>query len=62
MYHDPDGTRGEKPDFRRHSNPTERVYASAQPFFCVIGQGSKDIHLGEDRFRYDPAHFGRHQT
>lgn len=43
--------------YRRHSTPTERVYASAQPSFCVIAQGSKDILLGEDRFRYDRAHY-----
>ena len=43
--------------FRRHSNPTQRVYASAQPSFCVIAQGSKDIQLGNDSFRYDPAHY-----
>ena len=25
--------------------------------FCVIAQGSKEILLGERRFRYDPAHY-----
>jgi len=43
--------------FRRHAEPTEQVYASAQPSFCVIAQGSKDILLGGDKFRYDPAHY-----
>src|SRR5271157_1338168 len=43
--------------FRRHSGPTEPVYASAQPSFCVIAQGSKDIMLGDDTFRYDSAHY-----
>src|SRR5271165_7062239 len=43
--------------YRRHSGPTEPVYASAQPSFCVIAQGGKDIMLGEDTFRYDPAHY-----
>jgi len=43
--------------FRRHSKPTERVFGSSQPSFCVIAQGSKEILLGEDRFRYDPAHY-----
>jgi AraC-like DNA-binding protein len=43
--------------YRRHSQPTEPVYASAQPSFCVIAQGSKDITLGEDTFRYDPANY-----
>lgn len=43
--------------YRRHSGPTEPVYASAQPSFCVIAQGSKDITLGDDTFRYDSAHY-----
>lgn len=43
--------------YRRHSQPTEPVYASAQPSFCVIAQGSKDITLGDDTFRYDSAHY-----
>ena len=43
--------------YRRHSQPTEPVHASAQPSFCVIAQGSKDITLGDDTFRYDSAHY-----
>lgn len=43
--------------FRRHSQPTEPVYASSPPSFCVIAQGSKEILLGDDTFRYDPAHY-----
>jgi AraC-like DNA-binding protein len=43
--------------FRRHSRPAERVYGLYPPAFCVIAQGSKDILLGEDVFRYDPAHY-----
>lgn len=43
--------------YRRHSGPTEPVYASAQPSFCVIAQGSKDIMLGDETFRYDSAHY-----
>ncbi len=54
-----DGTVEPRPGvhFRRHSNPTQRVYACSQPSFCVIAQGSKDILLGEDKFRYDTAHY-----
>ena len=54
-----DGTVEPQPGlhFRRHATPTQRVYASAQPSFCVIAQGRKDILLGEARFRYDPAHY-----
>jgi AraC-like DNA-binding protein len=43
--------------FRRHSTPAERVYGLYPPAFCVIAQGSKDILLGEDIFRYDPGHY-----
>jgi AraC-like DNA-binding protein len=54
-----DGTIEPQPGihFRRHSNPTDRTYASAQPSFCLIAQGSKLIFLGEDKFRYDCAHY-----
>jgi AraC-like DNA-binding protein len=27
------------------------------PAFCVIAQGSKELHLGEERYRYDPYHY-----
>jgi len=43
--------------FNRVSAPGERVHAVAEPSFCVIAQGSKDILLGPHRFRYDPAHY-----
>ncbi len=43
--------------FQRHSKTGERVYSSAPPSFCVIAQGSKEISLGEDIFRYDSAHY-----
>lgn len=54
-----DGTVEPQPGvhFRRHSSPTDRTYASAQPSFCLIAQGSKLIFLGEDKFRYDCAHY-----
>src|SRR2546426_6026687 len=43
--------------FRRCSRPTERLHAFCEPAFCVIAQGSKELALGGDRFRYDPAHY-----
>jgi hypothetical protein len=43
--------------FRRHSTPTEQVHGFYEPAFCVIAQGSKNILLGENSFRYDPAHY-----
>lgn len=43
--------------FVRHSKPGERVYAVCEPAFCVIARGTKDIVLGDEIFRYDPAHY-----
>lgn len=42
---------------RRSSVPTQPCLAVAEPAFCVIAQGSKEILLGEQRFRYDPYHY-----
>jgi AraC-like DNA-binding protein len=54
-----DGTVEPQPGlhFRRCSRPTERIYGFHEAAFCVIAQGSKELVLGEDRFRYDPAHY-----
>ncbi|MEI8196633.1 MAG: AraC family transcriptional regulator, partial [Phycisphaerae bacterium] len=54
-----DGTIEPQPGlhFRHHSKPTERVHALGEPAFCVIAQGRKEIQLGADNFRYDPAHY-----
>lgn len=41
----------------RFSMPTGPVHGVTAPAFCVIAQGSKEIVLGEDRYRYDPAHY-----
>src|SRR5437763_7498571 len=43
--------------FRRCSRPTERLYSFTKPSFCVIAQGSKELVVGDDHFRYDPAHY-----
>ena len=43
--------------FRRATRPTERLYSFSKPSFCVIAQGSKELVVGDDRFRYDPAHY-----
>src|SRR2546427_10870164 len=42
---------------RRCSGPTERLYSFTKPSFCVIAQGSKELVVGDDHFRYDPAHY-----
>jgi AraC-like DNA-binding protein len=41
----------------RVSMPTEPVHGVSVPAFCVIAQGAKEIYLGEDYYRYDPAHY-----
>src|ERR1051326_7318889 len=41
----------------RVSTPTERLHGVSQPSFCVIAQGSKEVLLGDTRYRYDPAHY-----
>ena len=41
----------------RLSRTTEPVHGVAIPSFCVIAQGTKEIHLSEERYRYDPYHY-----
>jgi AraC-like DNA-binding protein len=41
----------------RSSIPTERVHTVFNPAFCVIAQGSKQVLLGEETFRYDPGNY-----
>lgn len=42
----------------RFSKPTEeQVYAMFKPSFCVIAQGSKEVLLGEQVFRYNPGNY-----
>jgi AraC-like DNA-binding protein len=41
----------------RSSSPTEPVHGVSKPAFCVIAQGSKEVLLGDNRYRYDPAHY-----
>jgi len=42
---------------RRSSAPSGLVHGVADPAFCVIAQGNKEIVVGEERFRYDPSHY-----
>jgi AraC-like DNA-binding protein len=42
---------------RRASAPTELGHGVSDPAVCVIAQGSKEVRLGENRYRYDPAHY-----
>lgn len=41
----------------RASSPTDLGPGVSGPAFCVITQGSKEVLLGENRYRYDPAHY-----
>jgi AraC-like DNA-binding protein len=54
-----DGTVEPLPGLRlnRLSVPTGPVYGVSDPALCVIAQGSKEVFLGDSRYRYDPAHY-----
>jgi AraC-like DNA-binding protein len=41
----------------RSSIPTEPLHGVSKPSLCVIAQGSKEVLLGDSRYRYDPAHY-----
>jgi AraC-like DNA-binding protein len=41
----------------RASTPLERLHSVLEPSFCVIAQGSKEVLLGDSRYRYDPSHY-----
>lgn len=41
----------------RSSAPTTLLHGTSIPSVCVIAQGSKEVLLGESRYRYDPLHY-----
>src|SRR5829696_984259 len=41
----------------RHSSPTSKEHGVSSPAFCVIAQGSKEVLLGDDCYRYDANHY-----
>ena len=41
----------------RLSWPRASIYGVMEPSLCVIAQGSKEVLLGESRYRYDPFHY-----
>src|SRR5882757_1008891 len=41
----------------RSSQPTEKLHSVFKPAFCVIAQGSKQVLLGWEVFRYEPGHY-----
>src|SRR4030042_4291673 len=42
---------------QRASSPGEPLHIVADPSFCVIAQGSKEIILSDESYQYDPAHY-----
>jgi AraC-like DNA-binding protein len=44
-------------DLFRYSAPTGPVYAVNEPSFCIIVQGSKELLLGKERYRYDASRY-----
>lgn len=41
----------------RSSLARELLHSVSHPSLCVIAQGSKEVHLGERRYQYDPYHY-----
>lgn len=41
----------------RFTTPAGPLYSVSEPSFCVIVQGSKELFLGEERFRYDTSRY-----
>lgn len=41
----------------RASHRSEPVGVLYEPSLCLIAQGSKEVRLGDEAYRYDPAHF-----
>jgi AraC-like DNA-binding protein len=41
----------------RSSSPTPPLHGVSRPSFCVIAQGSKEVLLGDSRYRYDAARY-----
>jgi len=41
----------------RASVPKQRIHGVIKPSFCMIAQGSKEVLIGDSRYRYDPLHY-----
>src|SRR6266480_6908250 len=41
----------------RSSVPLKPVHSVVEPSLCVIAQGSKEVLLGDSRYRYDPSQY-----
>src|SRR5579883_491527 len=56
---DEDGTTQPLPGLylSRSSTPLKPLHSVIEPSLCVIAQGSKEVLLGEHRYRYDSSHY-----
>src|SRR5690606_38962077 len=43
--------------FARYSNITEPNYGVYKPSLCIVAQGTKEVLLSEERFRYSPIDY-----
>ena len=43
--------------YLNRSATLKRLHSVSEPCFCVVAQGSKEVWLGNERYRYDPAHY-----
>ncbi len=41
----------------RMTTPAQKIFGVFEPSLCVIAQGSKEVRLGDERYRYDPDHY-----
>ena len=41
----------------RSSRAMEPLHSVSHPSLCIIAQGSKEVHLGDRRYQYDPYHY-----
>ena len=44
-------------NFYKHTARTQPFHGLYSPSICIIAQGAKEVQMGEERFRYDPANF-----
>ena len=42
---------------QRNSSPRVSIHGLDGPGLCVVAQGSKEVLVGDNRYRYDPAHY-----
>ena len=54
-----DGAANPMPGLRlqRNSSPQVSVHGLYGPALCMVAQGSKEVLVGDDRYRHDPAHY-----